>query len=576
MESIHDVQDKRERNATAYVKALTDDTATVAGYGVIFDGADLEGESFSKSTDFMLDLAPSKLVLYDHSLGEVKHFIGKTTLVEADDFGLWVEAELDRHKSYVDMVLRLVEQGALGWSSGSVGHLTRRNGKSITQWPIVELSLTPTPAEPRTLGVELIKSLSVSDPSFSVFLPEAARTAAVQATKAESSAPVVITVIDNIPKEEIMPETQVETKSVLDQIDPKLLETISHYTIEAWKKAQKELEDTKAVNPTPGFQTPDDESRSVKAIDRRQRRDELQAIRQYLKDADPRAYQAWYAEHIKASNATDLNLTTPADGGYAVPVGHYQRIIAKRDEAALDTKLGILPIPGKGTTVNVPLDAGNANIFVSTAEAAAFDLDAPVLGQKAMTLVKYTKKLQLSYELLEDEDSQLMPFLEDYVGRALGLTQNSALMTKVLAGGTTVALTTSAAAATHIPTMVYAMPDEYADGAQWVMRRATEGQYRALSGNNWQFEPTPPGGTSGATLWGFPINHSQFTPAIAALAKVLVLANFSYVGKRQVNQVTFLRDPYSSANTGQVNLFYYVRFVYEVLQAAPILIGTLA
>jgi HK97 family phage major capsid protein len=158
----------------------------------------------------------------------------------------------------------------------------------------------------------------------------------------------------------------------------------------------------------------------------------------------------------------------------------------------------------------------------------------------------------------------------------LALTQNSALMTKVLAGGTTVALTTSAAAATHIPTMVYALPDEYADGAQWVMRRATEGQYRALSGNNWQFAPTPPGGTTDSTLWGFPINHSQFTPAIAALAKVLVLGNFSYVGKRQVNQITFLRDPYGAANTGQVNLYYYVRFVYEVLQAAPILVGTLA
>jgi hypothetical protein len=98
---------------------------------------------------------------------------------------------------------------------------------------------------------------------------------------------------------------------------------------------------------------------------------------------------------------------------------------------ALDSKVGVMPIPGKGTDTNVPLDAGNANVFVATNEAAAFDLDAPVMGRKVMTLVKYTKKLQLSVELIRDEDSGLMTFLEDYVGRAAGLTVNSALMTKV-------------------------------------------------------------------------------------------------------------------------------------------------
>lgn len=563
----------REQTATAHIKAVTEDSVTVAGYGVIFGGADLEGETFGPQTDYMLDLAPTKLIFYDHTLGDVKHAIGKTTLVEPDDFGLWVEAELDRNKSYVDMVMRLVEQGALGWSSGSVGHLTRRNGKSITQWPIVELSLTPTPAEPRTLGVELIKSLVAVDSSYQALLPEADRPSAVQSEEPEAAkaAPVVITVLDNTPKEENnMPEQQVEAKSAIDQLDPKLLELISHATIEAWQKAQKQEQEAKAVNHA-FIQTP--EASDVKAIELRQRRDENQAIRKYFLEYDHRAYMSWLQESVKASNVTDMNITTPADGGYAVPIGHYQRIIARRDEMALDNKLGVMPLPGKGTSVNVPLDAANASPFIATNEAAAFDLDAPVIGQKVATLVKYSKKIQLSVELIEDEDSGLMAFLEDYVGRALGLTYNTALMTKVLAGGTAVPLSGAVALAAHIPTMVYSIPDEYADGAQWVMRRATEGAYRGLSGNNWQFTPTPPGGTSESSLWGFPINHSQFTPAIAASAKTMVLGNFGFVGKRQINQVTFLRDPYSAANTGQVNLFYYVRFVYEVLQAGALMVG---
>lgn len=368
------------------------------------------------------------------------------------------------------------------------------------------------------------------------------------------------------------PETQVEAKSAIEMIDPELLKTINHYTIEAWEKAKAKEQEAKAVNGAPAFQTPNANS-DVKAIDARLRLEESKAIHDYIKHHDHGAYMGWLRDSVKASNVTDMNIGTPADGGYSVPVGHYHNIVAKRDEIALDSKVGVLPIPGKGTTVNVPVESGVANVFLTTAEAAAYDLDAPVLGLKPMALVKYTKRIQLSEELVEDEDSQLMPFLEAYVGRAAGLTLNSALMTRVLAAGTVVPLSGNVAAATHIPTMVYALPDEYADGAQWVMRRATEGAYRALSGNNWQFAPTPPGGTTDSTLWGFPINHSQFAGAAAASGKAAVLANFNYVGKRQASQITFLRDIYSDAKNGQINLLYHIRFVYEVLQAGPVLVG---
>ena len=83
---------------------------------------------------------------------------------------------------------------------------------------------------------------------------------------------------------------------------------------------------------------------------------------------------------LKASNDTDMNVGTAADGGDAVPTGHYQGIIARRNEEMLTSMLGIVPIPGQGTTVNVPVDAGTANAFVSTAETVGYDLDGPALG----------------------------------------------------------------------------------------------------------------------------------------------------------------------------------------------------
>jgi HK97 family phage major capsid protein len=171
----------------AEIKAITDDTVTVAGYGALFGGMDLDGEHFSHETDFMLELVPVKLVLYDHGLREVKHPIGRTMTVTPDEKGLWVEAELDRHTAYVDKVLTLVQKGALGWSSGSVPHLALREGKSIKRWPVVEFSLTPTPAEPRTVGVEILKSLAAVDASYHALLPEDAPASTEGATSVQEA-----------------------------------------------------------------------------------------------------------------------------------------------------------------------------------------------------------------------------------------------------------------------------------------------------------------------------------------------------------------------------------------------------
>jgi HK97 family phage major capsid protein len=149
-----------------------DKTVTIGGYGIVYGGVDLEGETFTKDTDYMPDLVPEKLVLYDHGLQNVKHVLGKTVKEDEDETGIWVEAQLSRHKKYVDEILELIGENVLGWSSGSVSHLIQREGKSIKRWPVVEYSLTPTPAEPRTLGVERIKMLAQSNPNLEALLPE--------------------------------------------------------------------------------------------------------------------------------------------------------------------------------------------------------------------------------------------------------------------------------------------------------------------------------------------------------------------------------------------------------------------
>ncbi|NJO07454.1 MAG: hypothetical protein HC876_19155 [Chloroflexaceae bacterium] len=60
------------------VKHLSDTTALVAGYGIVFDSTDLEGDRFTAGTDFgLLRDVRGMGVYYDHGQRTVKHRIGQ-------------------------------------------------------------------------------------------------------------------------------------------------------------------------------------------------------------------------------------------------------------------------------------------------------------------------------------------------------------------------------------------------------------------------------------------------------------------------------------------------------------------
>lgn len=283
------------------------------------------------------------------------------------------------------------------------------------------------------------------------------------------------------------------------------------------------------------------------------------------------------SDFMATSNDTDMNVGTQADGGYLVPTGHWQGIVAKRNESALFGPLGVTPYNGmRGTTANVPIETGGANAFVSTNEApGTFDRDAPVFNVAAMTLVNFTKDIEITNDLSDMEDSAMMTFLTNYVGRALALTHNSALVTAALAGGTSNTLgAVAAATASDVTTLNYALAAEYADGAAWLMKRATEGKYRALTGNPFMFAPQGFALTGvNDPLWTAPVFYSSFVPAIGSGLKSLIFGNFEFMGMRET-PLSFLYDPYSKASTGRKMLHYYTRIVYKVTNADAILYGT--
>jgi phage head maturation protease len=142
-----------------------DDNGRVRGYLVRFGGADLEGDYFTKDTDFGRPMKSGDRIamnLYYHH-GQDRT-VGKSRIgtgyISMDDKGLWYEAQVEMADQYQKMIQELAKSGKLGYSSGATGHMVERKKMSdgryeITRWPIGEASLTPTPAEP----MNMVKSL---------------------------------------------------------------------------------------------------------------------------------------------------------------------------------------------------------------------------------------------------------------------------------------------------------------------------------------------------------------------------------------------------------------------------------
>ena len=169
-----------------------DQHAVIGGYGVVFGGDDQDGEGFEPDTDYMLDLVPVKPVFIDHSeggtvttadgktykLAGIHEPVGRVIEVTPDNVGLYMKLQFEKSGRYWQLVEQMVQSGKAGLASGTVGHLARRKGNRIVRWPIVEESITMTPAEPRTVGIERLKHVAEVNPTLKALIPEAAGEAA--------------------------------------------------------------------------------------------------------------------------------------------------------------------------------------------------------------------------------------------------------------------------------------------------------------------------------------------------------------------------------------------------------------
>lgn len=152
------------------VKALGADR--IGGYAVLWGDRtrkDLTGEYFTPQTADLVNIlkAVGRLpVLYHHAMDGAAQttVIAVADTMREDEVGLWYEAQLDMANKYRQAVGDLIYKAALGTSSGTLpGARQVAPDGAITRWPIVELSLTPTPAEPRMLARPVAEIKAIYD-----------------------------------------------------------------------------------------------------------------------------------------------------------------------------------------------------------------------------------------------------------------------------------------------------------------------------------------------------------------------------------------------------------------------------
>lgn len=146
----------------------------LAHYAVLWgdkDHADLTsfvrntpGEWFTPDTEELLSVfeGTGKLPwFYQHGADpQVKATpLGYIDLMGTDEWGIWYQTQLTaaaKYKQVVGHVIQMAKAGELGSSSGALPAARRvASTGQIKRWPIVEVSATPVPMDPRMLDIPM-------------------------------------------------------------------------------------------------------------------------------------------------------------------------------------------------------------------------------------------------------------------------------------------------------------------------------------------------------------------------------------------------------------------------------------
>jgi HK97 family phage major capsid protein len=475
----------------------------VGGYGVVWGDAehtDLHGDYFTPETNFFLPprslpkgerVAVSWPWLYDHAMSPLPadavkdddardYILGVVDAVRLDDLGLWIEAQLKTHEEWARQVLELVNKGVLHWSSGSSSYLvSRRNDGWLKNWPIVEMSSTPAPAEPRNTRITLKHYLDgdslreeppvegarrQSEPSIPSHGPTEQHEQERQMSINKNAALAMIRAYAEAERENIM--AAVKQAEEGGNGENMIAEALRPLAEELAKIAGVGTDEALAVltqfvasavaapEPAPepepsmasaGATPPETLSAQLPKL---VEETVAKALRDLLPDTPqggvltrknvnlnlqrddrPPTLGGWikaitqkrwdvlerYHTRIKAEHKA-LGIDPDTAGGFLVRVEHTNQIIE-----LLRKETVVLPLcrqfPLNSSTVTIPSQTGGASVSW-VGESENIPASQPTFGQKRLVAKKMAVLVQLSNELLEDSDPAIDALIREDIARA--------------------------------------------------------------------------------------------------------------------------------------------------------------
>jgi HK97 family phage major capsid protein len=498
------------------VKSVNENILT--GRAIVFGGKDVVGDEFTADTD----LGESRSfvgtpVYWNHGMSGTKTKIGEVTDYTRSEEGIDVTIELDKRGKYLKQIMDMAKRGMLGLSSGAVAHLVERMNGVIKTWIWGELSITTTPAEPRTYAN--VKSASA------------------EASARDHVAGYIINPLENLPIKE-------ETTMTIDK--------------DALKDALLDIAGDTAQG---GGVYMGGKAPSAKSVTKMGFSNEANdAWIHYMKTGDKGAVKATLVEG------------TDANGGFNVPNELQTEIVAKRDEKSI---LGALPITRRRTSrdyydVNV---GQNDSDFAFTAETVSANFDEPTFAQSSIRIYKATLAMKISEELLNDSATDVQGYLTDQIGEALARHVNQYILTGSgssqpygVAGRAALSETLASATgvdAADINNIFYKLPSAYhGAGTGWAMRMATLGGIRALTGNPFLFQNTPAGvnGLNGEFLSNRPVFTSDKVAAPTTGLTSILFGDWSKYYFVENGGLTVRRNEYAYMENGLIGIFATVRW----------------
>ena len=482
------------------VKAVGD--YVVRGRGIVYGGKDLTGDIFTKATDLGETRSfVGTPVYYDHGLSSIRGQIGTVKAWTPVGDGIDVEIELDKRLDYIKDVMELVKSGALGLSTGALSHLVVRQAGELKRWVVGEISLTPTPAEPRTLTeVKATQDGTVRNATATLSPSD----------NIPSSSSIKGTTVENI--------NQIVQDAVVTALKNVAGEPVNGGTIVAPAPAVKSMA---MDNDTDAFAS----------------RDYERAYKSYVRGT------ADNSELNVLSNAKNhafktLNETTNNDGGFTVPTTVNREITAKRDDMSLLGQFAFTRVTTESWKHIMPAQSTKATSGIVAEGVTATASEPNLANSRTIQLYKDTLEFAVTDELLADSSSNLEQFMQVEIARAMAVSANSyiilgtgssqpyGLVTRVT---NTVNLGASAVTNAQVIAVSTAVNGNYLQNGQtgWIMRNSTWGALRTLDLTNYNRITAIEAGIRYAEGWRVALSESA--AAIGATGvKPLYFGNFNY------------------------------------------------